>query len=393
MFKRQQLQQLEDVGLLRKPFTLGFQTNFIPPLLRQIEFDLNRKLQELDQVDNFLTQTMREESNKHKDAITKEYTRRQEKERAEEEERQRLAHEKAERKRVRAELREKARIGQLMERINVLSLNAQSLEEYTPQMKVYDVRDSNGGKDGMYLIGGFAGELIIIFTCLLDYILANPQNQSFMFQPDVFEEYIKDLLLNENFADGILTLNVARDPDQPAPVTEHSQSQEEIKDNSTTQPVLDDEEYMRAILDRENVSDYGLGFFFDINKDLIISRDFIELLYRSIVKHVRTKPKEITPIPEPPAPEEGQEAISDEAKDLHDKKVEAINQANAEAEAFNEQVAKIQSKIRINQREKAKDGEEAEEGALIRLNNYREIKLEETGDANASAEQQDSREA
>jgi len=43
-------------------------------------------------------------------------------------------------------------------------------------MKVYDVRDPTSGKDGVHLIGGFVGELIITFTCLMDYILANPAN-------------------------------------------------------------------------------------------------------------------------------------------------------------------------------------------------------------------------
>ena len=62
------------------------------------------------------------------------------------------------------------------------------------------------------MIGGFVGELIITFTCLNDYILANPQNQNFMFTTDAVEAYLKDLLLHENFIDGILTLHLARDP-------------------------------------------------------------------------------------------------------------------------------------------------------------------------------------
>jgi hypothetical protein len=74
------------------------------------------------------------------------------------------------------------------------------------------VRDADGRKDGMFLIGGFVGELIITFTCLNDYILANPQNQNFMFTTDAVEAYLKDLLLHENFIDGILTLHLARDP-------------------------------------------------------------------------------------------------------------------------------------------------------------------------------------
>jgi hypothetical protein len=33
-----------------------------------------------------------------------------------------------------------------------------------------------------------------------------------MFTTDAIENYLKDLLLHENFADGILTLHLTRDP-------------------------------------------------------------------------------------------------------------------------------------------------------------------------------------
>jgi len=43
------------------------------------------------------------------------------------------------------------------------------------------------------------------------------------------------------------------------------------------------------MLSKENISDYGLAFLFDINKDLVINREFIEIFYRTIVKISRTK--------------------------------------------------------------------------------------------------------
>lgn len=61
-----------------------------------------------------------------------------------------------------------------MQRIQSEIIMNGGVEEYTPQLKIYDVRDNQGKKDGIFLIGGFVGELIITFTCLLDYILANP---------------------------------------------------------------------------------------------------------------------------------------------------------------------------------------------------------------------------
>ena len=73
------------------------------------------------------------------------------------------------------------------------------------------MRDPSAAK-GMFLIGGFVGELIITFTCLLDYILANPQNQNFQFSFEAIQAYLKELMLTENLADGILTLHLARDP-------------------------------------------------------------------------------------------------------------------------------------------------------------------------------------
>ena len=43
-------------------------------------------------------------------------------------------------------------------------------------MKIFDVRDPVAANDGVILIGGFVGEMILTLTCLLDYILASPQN-------------------------------------------------------------------------------------------------------------------------------------------------------------------------------------------------------------------------
>jgi hypothetical protein len=68
------------------------------------------------------------------------------------------------------------------------------LAEYTPKMRIYDVKDPYAQNDGIILIGGFVGELILTLTCLLDYILASPQNQNFIFSVDLVEHFINDLL-------------------------------------------------------------------------------------------------------------------------------------------------------------------------------------------------------
>ena len=60
-------------------------------------------------------------------------------------------------------------------------------------MKIYDVRDPETNDDGVIIIGGFVGELIITFTCLLDYILASPSNQNFFFSVESIEAFLVEL--------------------------------------------------------------------------------------------------------------------------------------------------------------------------------------------------------
>ena len=80
---------------------------------------------------------------------------------------------------------------------------------------------------------------------------------------------------------------------------------------------------MRFALTKTNISDYGLCFLFEVLRDIGISRDIIEILYRVLIKIARTQHKEIQPIPEPPAQEEGAEQ-SEEEKQAFQKKVEEL---------------------------------------------------------------------
>jgi hypothetical protein len=143
---------------------------------------------------------MRAQSRTHREAMIKEYKRREENKK----EAQRLQREKEEQKRIRKEqraaLRERHRIGLLMERVQANTLATAVFEEFLPSaVKVYDIRDPDAKRDGIVVIGGLMGELIITFTCLLDYILANPQNANFQFTPESVEAFLRDLLIAEGF--------------------------------------------------------------------------------------------------------------------------------------------------------------------------------------------------
>ena len=106
--------------------------------------------------------------------MIKEYKRREENKKEQIRRQKDVEEQKRKRKEERAAARERYRISQLLDRIQGQIMAAGSLEDYNPQIKIYDVRDPDGKKDGIFLIGGFIGELIITFTCINDYILANP---------------------------------------------------------------------------------------------------------------------------------------------------------------------------------------------------------------------------
>ena len=94
---------------------------------------------------------------------------------------------KRKRKEKRAILKEKYRLASLKDIIMKDIVGTAEQHEYTPKMKVYDVRDPHTNNDGICIVGGFVGELIISFKCMLDYILSYPNNQNFAFTPETIQ--------------------------------------------------------------------------------------------------------------------------------------------------------------------------------------------------------------
>ena len=142
-------------------------------------------------MDDVLNDSMRNASSVHKDAIVKELQRRHEKKKQEmkkkreEEEARRLRKEK------RAALRERHRISLLKERIDAEIINTAAHEEYKSSMNIYDIRDPNNQGDGVNLIGGFIGELLITFSTLQEIIMSNPTVlYNFVFTRDMVEAFL-----------------------------------------------------------------------------------------------------------------------------------------------------------------------------------------------------------
>jgi|LauGreDrversion4_2_1035121.scaffolds.fasta_scaffold587019_2 hypothetical protein len=75
---------------------------------------------------------------------------------------------------------------------------------------------------------------------------------------------------------------------------------------------------------RHLMSDYGLAFLFEVQKDLVLNQEFINILYKVIGKIVKTKIKEPMAIPEMPQPDaEGNEPSEEDKANAHKRIEEA----------------------------------------------------------------------
>lgn len=202
--------------------------------------------------------------------------------------------------------------------------------------------------------------------------------------------------MHENFAEGILTLNLTRDPTikEKTPNSgrdshrDHSHRDIPASDANEEEKIeridIDDDAFMRFSLTKSNITDYGLSFFFEVIKDLVISKEFIETLYRVVIKIARTKLKPIHNVPEMLLPDaEGNEPNEDD-KAVVQKKIEEITKQNQENEKFNDDVHRIQSKVKIAYRGLI-DNANKNECALMRVNNHREPRIDDL-DPNNSIE-------
>ena len=65
-----------------------------------------------------------------------------------------------------------------------------------------------------------------------------------------------------------------------------------------------------------NIADFGLGFMFEVQKELVLSGDVIETLYRALCKVAMKKPKE--PIAIPDIPEDADEDAKEDLQNQID---------------------------------------------------------------------------
>lgn len=60
-------------------------------------------------------------------------------------------------------------------------------------------------------MGGFVGELLIVFTALYDYVLSNPLNSEFKFTSDAVEKFLVDWMKEFDFPEGTCVIKMKED--------------------------------------------------------------------------------------------------------------------------------------------------------------------------------------
>lgn len=110
---------------------------------------------------------------------------------------------------------------------------------------------------------------------------------------------------------------------------------------------VDEESLARFAKKRENISSYGLGFLLDVMKDLVISQEFIDIFYAVVAKVVKMQPKEAVPVPEMPGPDADGNDPSEDERAAAQKKIEEVTKINQDIDRFNEDLQRMQAKVKF----------------------------------------------
>lgn len=159
---------------------------------------------------------VREKAGEHRQAIKNEMQRREDKKNEAARIKREAERAQARRRERRRCLREQVRITLIQDKILDTVFEGSEKIDYNSQVLIHDIRDyateaESENPQALYVIGGFVGELIITFTALYDFLLANPANEGFRFTSESMEKFLNDVLPEDYPAD-IVSIKLVSDP-------------------------------------------------------------------------------------------------------------------------------------------------------------------------------------
>ena len=199
--KRDTLELMADLGVLRSRRDYGMQVNFMAPFYKQVQAD-QQEVQggrevEIDKMYDSVTTAKKDN---HRRAIKAEKDRREKLRLEAIQEAERIKRETEERRTRRANLREKLRIHKIEQVLLNNIIAPAPLNEWKPSVPVCDVRryiqdppyetnvsqtsaksPTSAGQGCIYVLGGMIGEMIVALNCLQAAIRTRPDQGGFYF--------------------------------------------------------------------------------------------------------------------------------------------------------------------------------------------------------------------
>jgi hypothetical protein len=146
--------------------------------------------------------------------------------------------------------------------------------EYTNAVTVYDVREYHPPREnGVCVIGGFIGELLIVFTALYDFMLSNPANVEFKFGQDAVEKFLIDWMKEGDFPEGTCVAKLRE---------EHSFKVADADGNVDIN--LTAAQIANALKNPNMHAGFGLNFMLKNKKDVLINDSAIAEIFGAIAK-------------------------------------------------------------------------------------------------------------
>ena len=123
------------------------------------------------------------------------------------------------------------------------------------------------------------------------------------------------------------------------------------------------EHLAKAIRDPANLTDFGLSFLFDIQRDLCLNADIIDVVFKAVTKIAMQNPHDVEEMPVVP------EEADDDQKAAFEEEGGKVKERNALVELENKKIEQIKTRVHISVRPRDTNKEEM---AFIKLNNRRE---------------------
>jgi len=136
-------------------------------------------------------------------------------------------------------------------------------------------------------MGGFVGELLIVFTALYDYVLSNPLNSEFKFTSDAVEKFLVDWMKEFDFPEGTCVIKMKEDIQMRV---SDSEGGLDIGVSAT--------QIATTLKNPAQHQSFGLNFILKHKKDILINDHAISEIFTAISKVSLMETKQTKPLPE-----------------------------------------------------------------------------------------------